>query len=106
MDRACEINYEPTNERAFPILLEGESPLSTQSVVVMRGLKRQQVAALTNFVGCILLTLIMVLFSLLLLSALNDLTGSSTGPLVRITYSFPLRERGVGYKRTVVIVVA
>ena len=29
-------------------------PLNIQPVVVMRGLKRQQAAALTNFVGCFL----------------------------------------------------
>ena len=27
-------------------------PLNIQPIVVVRGLKRQQVAALTNFVGC------------------------------------------------------
>ena len=32
-------------------------PLSIQPVVVVRGLKRQQAAALTNYVGCFLLTL-------------------------------------------------
>ena len=42
-------------------------------------LKRQQAAALTNFVGCFLPAL--SCFSLLLLSTLNDLTGPSAGPL-------------------------
>ena len=60
------------------------SPLNIQPVVVVRGLKRQQVAALTNFVGCF--------FSLYLLSffsskVLNDLAGPSAGPLARKTYS-------------------
>ena len=32
-------------------------PLNIQPVVVVRGLKRQQVAALTNFVGCFFLAL-------------------------------------------------
>ena len=47
---------------------------------------RQQAAASTNFVGCFLLSL--SYFSLLL-SALNDLTGPSAGPLARTTYSIP-----------------
>ena len=62
-------------------------PLNIQPVVVVRGLTRQQTAALTNFVGCFLLALILFLFSLLL-SALNDLTGPSAGPLARTTYSY------------------
>ena len=61
-------------------------PLNIQPVVVVRGLKRQRVAALTNFVGCF--------FSLLLLSffsskALNYLAGPSVVPLARKTYSIP-----------------
>ena len=68
----------------FPSLL---FPLNIQPVVVMRGLKRQQAAASTNFVGCFLLILFNFFFSLLLL-ALNDLTGPSAGPLAQITYSF------------------
>ena len=63
-------------------------PLNIQPVVVMRGLKRQQAAASTNFVGCFLLVLFSFFF-LLLLSALNDLTGPSAGPLAQITYSIP-----------------
>ena len=55
-------------------------PLYIQPIVVVKGFKRQQAAALTNFVGCFLLTLINSFFSLLL-SALNDLTGPSAGPL-------------------------
>ena len=62
-----------------------DSPL-IQPVVVVRGLKGQQAAALTNFVGCCLLAL--AYFSLLL-SALNDLTGPSAGPLACTTYSIP-----------------
>ena len=63
-------------------------PLNIQPVVIVRGLKRQQAAALTNFVGCFLLVL-SNLFFLLLLSALNDLIGPSAGPLARTTYSIP-----------------
>ena len=62
------------------------SPRNIQPVVVVMGLKRQQAAALTNFVGCFLLAL--SYFSLLL-CALNDLTGPSAGPLARTTYSIP-----------------
>ena len=67
----------------------------------MRGLKRQQAAAFTNFVGCFLLALSYFFFSLLLLSALNDLAGPSAGPLAQITYSIPFLldlgpARGVG----------
>ena len=61
-------------------------PLNIQPVVVVRGLKRQQAVASTDFVGCFLLAL--SYFSHLP-SALNDLTGPSTGPLVRNTYSIP-----------------
>ena len=50
------------------------SPLNIHPVVVVRGLKRQQAAALTNFVGCFLLAL-SYFFFLLFLTALNDLTG-------------------------------
>ena len=60
-------------------------PLNIQPVVVVRGLKRQQVAALTNFVGCFL-SLSLSFFSS---SALNDLAGPSAGPLARKTYSIP-----------------
>ena len=42
----------------------------------MRGLKRQQVAALTNFVGCFFFLALLLFFSP---SALNDLAGPSTG---------------------------
>ena len=59
---------------------QGSIPLNNQPVDVARGLKRQQAAASTNFVGCFLLALVFP-FSLLLLSALNDLTGPSIGPL-------------------------
>ena len=47
------------------------------------GLKRQQAAGLTNFVGCFLLAL--SYFSLLYV--LNDLTGPSAGPLAWTKYS-------------------
>ena len=63
----------------------GHERVNIQPVAVIRGLKRQQAAALTNYVECFLLAL-SFLFSLLL-SALNDLTGLSTRPLARITYS-------------------
>ena len=53
--------------------------LNIQPVVVVRGLKRQQAASLTNFVGCLLLALSYFFF----LFPLNDLT------LSRITYSIP-----------------
>ena len=56
----------------------------------MRGLKRRQAAALTNFVGYFLLALFYFFFSLLLLSALNDLIGPSTGLLARTTYCIPI----------------
>ena len=65
----------------------------------MRGLKRQQAAASTDFVGRFLLAL--SYFSLLL-SVLNDLTGPSAGPLARTTYSIfhsillPVLRRGSG----------
>ena len=52
--------------------------LNIQPVVVVRGVKRQQTAALTNFVGLFLLTVIS--FFSLLLSTLNDLTGRRAGP--------------------------
>ena len=55
----------------------------------MRGLKRQQAAASTNFVGCFLLALSSFFFSLLL-TALNDLTGPSAGPLAQLTYSYSM----------------
>ena len=67
----------------------------------MRGLKRQQVAALTNFVGCF--------FSLYLLSffsskALNDLAGPSAGPLARKTYSIPSqRELSINLRETMAV---
>ena len=63
-------------------------PLNIQPIVVVSGLKRQQTAALTNFVGGFLLALSS--FSLLLLSALSDLTGRSAGPLARTTYSISI----------------
>ena len=53
-------------------------PLNIQPVVVVRGLKRQQVAALTNFVGCFFFLALSSFFSP---SALNDLVGPSAGPL-------------------------
>ena len=40
-------------------------PLNIQPVVVVRGLKRQQVAALTNIVGCFFSYSVLLLFSLL-----------------------------------------
>ena len=67
-------------------------PLNIQPVVVMRGLKRQQAAASTNFVGCFLLVLFSLFFSLFLLSVLNDLTGPSAGSLAQITYSIPFHN--------------
>ena len=42
------------------------TPLHIQPVVVVRGLKRQQVATLTNFVGCFFSCSVLLLFSLLL----------------------------------------
>ena len=66
--------------------IEHMYPLSIQPVVIVRGLKRQQAAALTNFVGCFIFALSFP-FSLLLLSVLNDLTGPSPGPLARTPYS-------------------
>ena len=66
-----------------------QPPLNIQPVVVVRGLKRQQAAASTNFVGCFLLAL--SYFSLLP-SALNDLTGPSAGRLVQNTYSIPFHS--------------
>ena len=51
----------------------------------MRGLKRQQVAALTNLVGCFFYCSVLLLF--FSPSALNDLAGASAGPLARKTYS-------------------
>ena len=60
--------------------------LNIQPVVVARVLKRQQVAALTNFVGCFFFLL--CLTSFFYLSALNDLAGPSAGPLARKTYSY------------------
>ena len=65
-------------------------PLNIQPVVVVRGLKRHQAAALTNFVGCFLLALVSFLFSLLILSALNDLTGPSAGPLAEQHIPIPI----------------
>ena len=61
-------------------------PFNIQPVVVVRGLKRQQVAALTNFVGCFFFLL--CLTSFFSPSALNDLAGPSVGPLVQKTYSY------------------
>ena len=49
-------------------------PLNIQPVVVVRGLKRQQASALTNFVGCFLPAL-SYFFFLLFLTALNDLNN-------------------------------
>ena len=66
--------------------------LNIQPIVVVRGLKRQEAAALTNFVECFFFFLLyLVSFFLLLVSVLNDLTGPSTGPLARITYSIPFQ---------------
>ena len=48
----------------------------------MRGLERQQDAALTNFVGCFSLLYLISFFSS---QALNDLAGPSAGPLARKT---------------------
>ena len=62
-----------------------DPPLNIQPVVVVRGLKRQQAAALTNFVGCFLLAL----SYFCLLSVLNDLAGPSAGTLALTTYSIP-----------------
>ena len=39
------------------------TPINIQPVVVMRGLKRQQGAALTNFVGCFFLLYLISFFS-------------------------------------------
>ena len=56
----------------------------------MRGLKRQLVAALTNFVGCFFSLYLLSFFSSL---ALNDLAGPSAGPLARKTYSIPFHSK-------------
>ena len=70
------INSEKSLGKELSVVgVEVPTPLNIQPVVVVRGLKRQQ--ALTNFVGCFIL----FLFSLLLLSALNDLVSHSAGPL-------------------------
>ena len=61
-------------------------PLNIQPVVVVRGLKRQQVVALTNFVGCFFSCSVLLLF--FSPSALNDLAGPSAGPLARKAYSY------------------
>ena len=53
-------------------------PLNIQPAVVVRGLKRQQDATLTNFVGSFFLFYLISFFSSL---ALNDLTGPSAEPL-------------------------
>ena len=53
----------------------------------MRGLERQQVAALTNFVGCFFF-LLLLFFSP---SALNDLAGPVLGPWPE--KHIPKRER-------------
>ena len=63
-------------------------PFNIQPIIVVKGIKGQQAAALTNFVGYFLLAL--SYFSLLLLSALNDLTGPSARPLARTTYSYSI----------------
>ena len=84
---SCSISFSPGS---VPSLVP-RPPFNIQPVVVVRGLKRQQAAALTNFVGCFLLALSFP-FSLLLLSALNGLTGPSAGPLARIPYSIPFHH--------------
>ena len=53
--RAKNVTCLPKTTRVSDLLLK--LPLNIQPVVVVRGFKRQQVAALTNFVGCFLLTL-------------------------------------------------
>ena len=69
------------------------TPLQYPTCWHHEGLKRQQAAAPTNFVGCFLLTLSYFFFSLLLLSALNDFTGPSAWPLFQITYSYSILWR-------------
>ena len=69
------------------------SPLSIQPVVVVSGLKRQQTAALTNFVGCFLLALSSFFFLL----HLSDLTGPSAELLGQITPSIPLSYQATRY---------
>ena len=69
--------------------LQTLNPLNIQPVVVVRGLKRQQVAALTNLVGCFFSCSLASFFSPL---ALNDLAGPSAGPLARKTYSIPFHS--------------
>ena len=67
-------------------------PLNFQPVVILRGLKRQQVAALTNFVGCFFscsVFFFLALSSFFFPLVLNDLAGPSAGPLARKTYSSP-----------------
>ena len=63
----------------LPIPPHPTPPLNIQPVVVVRGLKRQQVAALTNFVGCFFSCSVLLLF--FSPSALDGLAGPSAGPL-------------------------
>ena len=85
-EKTCQLREVKPPERNLSLVLRSLTPLNIQPVVVVRALKRQQVAASTNFVRRFLFVLFYS-FSRLLLSALNDLTGPSTGPLTPITYS-------------------
>ena len=67
-------HFLKARKRCLKLLSGG--PLNIQPVVIVRGLKRQQDAALTNFVGCFFLLYLISFFSSL---ALNDLAG----PLAR-----------------------
>ena len=57
----------------------------------VRGLKRQEAAALTYFVGSFLLALSYFFFLSFPLSMLNDLTGPSAGLLSLITFPFHMQ---------------
>ena len=80
------------------LLLQLVVPLNIQPVVVVRGLKRQQVAALTILLDAFSHSYLLSFFSS---KALNDLAGPSAGPLARKTYSVPFQlvvlHRAEGY---------
>ena len=69
-------------------------PLNIQPVVVLRGLKRQHAAALTNFVRCFLALYHFFFLSLLCLCRMT-LPGPSAGPLAGITYSIPYITKNI-----------
>ena len=67
-------------------------PLNIQPVVVVRGLKRQQAAALTNFVGCFLLALFYFFFPSLFCLRWMTLLVPALGLWPEQTYSIPCTE--------------